>query len=78
VATATVITIVPSRFRARRHPGFWGVGAVSTAAIAPATAGDCGLVDKSRSPRVTMQMVDLDGVRSSGGLLGEQFVGCRP
>jgi DUF1680 family protein len=80
VATASVITIVPSRFRARRHVSFWSVVAASAAVlpvIAPAMAGDRGLVDTSRSPQATMQMVDLDGVRWSGGLLGERFIACR-
>ena len=74
-------TNVPSRPEARRHVSFVGIAAaIATAAVfatGPATAGDRAIIDTTRSPHATMQMVDLDAVRWTGGLLGERFGACR-
>ena len=74
--TASAISLVPSRFNPRRHASLWSLAVAATVTM-PASAGDRGLVDTSRSPQATMQMIDLDGVRWAGGLLGERFDTCR-
>jgi uncharacterized protein len=71
-------TDVPSRREVRRHVALIGVAMIAAAfARAPATAGDRAIIDTSRSPQTTMQMVDLADVRWTGGLLGERFEACR-
>ncbi|HEY0946629.1 MAG TPA: beta-L-arabinofuranosidase domain-containing protein, partial [Opitutaceae bacterium] len=58
------------------HSLFIAAG-LALAATTPASAGERGLVDTSKSPHAQMYMVDIDDVRWNGGLLGERFEACR-
>lgn len=75
------LTDVPSRPAMRWHVSLVAAAAaVAIAAVvatAPAVAGDRAIIDTTRSPQATMQMVDLADVRWTGGLLGERFEACR-
>ncbi len=53
-----------------------GAGFVAFA-VAPARAGERGLVDTTRSPDAKMYMPDLGDAKWTGGLWGERFAVCR-